>query len=83
MTQTYQARWGSDTVEISAVWSLSDSEVIGTDGQQVADFRHWPRRAMRYVLERFAMDCGEDIESDEVSEAIDQALAEMREVAHA
>jgi hypothetical protein len=54
-----------------------------TDGRQVADFRHWPRRAMRYVLERFALDCGEDIEFDEVSEAIDQALAEMREVAHA
>lgn len=77
MATTYRTRWGSDTVEIRADFARAECPVEGTNGRQVADFRHRPAEAMRYAVEAEARAEGLDPEDDEVAGMIDEAAAAM------
>lgn len=54
MIKTYVTKWGVDTIEISADFAQASCPVEGTNGRQVADFRHRPSAAMRYAVAREA-----------------------------
>jgi hypothetical protein len=74
---TYKTRWGADTIEIRADFTQASCQVIGTNGRQVADFRHRPADALRYAVRAEAVAEGFDPDDPEVAEAIDDAVAGM------
>lgn len=74
MKTTYQTTWGADTIEISADFSQASCPVEGTNGRQVADFRHSPQAAMRYAV---ALEARAEGDIDQA--AVDSAVADMEE----
>jgi len=77
--EKYRTIYG-DVIEIEADFAQASCEVLGTNGRQVADFQHRPSKAMRYAVNRYAVECGEDIDDPAIQEAIDNAVADMEEV---
>ncbi len=77
---TYRTKWGSDMIEISADFAQASDQVAGTNGRQVADFRHNPSVAMRYTIEREAETEGLDINDVGVEEWINDAVDTMTEI---
>lgn len=79
-TTTYRTTVAGDVIEISANFAEASCPVEGTNGRQVADFRHRPVLAMDYAVRRYYRECGEDVDSEEISGAIDDAVEAMIEV---
>ena len=75
----YRAIWSGDYVWIEADFSVASCPVKGTNGRQVADFKHRPKLAMRYALERMALADGLDPEN--VDDAVDVAMDTFEVVA--
>lgn len=73
----YSTRIWGDVIEIEANFAEASSQIMGTNGRQVADFRHDPATAMRYALEQFAVESGSRLDDEEVQGAIDDAVAGM------
>lgn len=76
---TYRTVWGADAIEITADFAQASCPVEGTNGRQVADFRHEPAEALRYAIESEARAEGLDPEDGEVAALIDNAVANMVE----
>lgn len=81
MMTTYKTVYGGETIEVSADFSQAACQVFGVSGgRQVADFRHRPVLAIRAAVEEFAESCGEDLDDEDVQNAITAAVAAMTEV---
>ena len=78
MTTTYLARWGSDTVKITADFSQDVCQIQGLHGMRVADFRRRPTAAMRQALIETARADGLDPTDPEVAASIEEALDGMQ-----
>lgn len=77
MKTTYSTKWGRDLIQIAADFSQAADQIDGLPGYQVADFRHWPALAMRRALENCAHAEGMDLDDEETTELIDDAVSTM------
>ena len=79
--EIYQTKFGGTVYRVAAInWADSSASVI-FDGEptqwQVADFCHWPQRAMRQFLEDIVESSG--VYSDEYDGEVDAAVDSVKE----
>lgn len=61
----WRTHWGDYDVTVTADWSQASCPVSGLDGgQQVADFCHRPKAALRRALEESARAEGMDVDRE-------------------
>jgi hypothetical protein len=85
MVTTYRTTCWGEIYEVAADWARASDAVHGCSGNQVADFQHYPQRAMLWLLEQDARNggfCEEGtLEIDSVTRAeIQTAICDMHEV---
>lgn len=68
----YRCFWHGEAVEIEADFAQASCPVKGTNGRQVADFRHRPTKAMEYVLKRIFTD--ESIPEEEWDDMLEDVM---------
>lgn len=75
---TYRTEWGQSTIEISADFDQASCPVKGTNGLQVAYFRHDPEEAMEHAIE--AVIRAEGRNPEDCEDEIEAAVSNMEEV---
>jgi hypothetical protein len=84
---TYRTKCWGEEFDVSADWAQASCPVWGCCGMNVADFRHFPERAMRWLLTKTEAEAGgfdpDDLEDDEdvqILHSINVAVESMNEV---
>ena len=78
MKTTYRTECWGEVYEVSADWAQASDSVWGCPGKQVADFQHYPERAMAHALRQEAMAGGfdlDDLTDPENQQAFDEIAA--------
>ena len=74
MQETYRAKWGSDSICVTANWAEASSPIEGLPCRQVADFRHNPWDALAQALREAAQADGLDPDDEETAALLDEAM---------